>query len=106
MTLNTMQTRSAGEASPDASSVSRGQSKLPRQPIRMVTFLTDGSKVEGFIHLPPCCRPLDLLNEPSAAFLAITDLQMSNREGQVEELAFLAVSKAQIVKMHEARARS
>lgn len=77
--------------------------KVHRDPMRVVMLLTDGSTVEGFIHLPPLTRPLDLLNQTTSAFLAVTDAHTTGPEARTDTFPFLAVSKAQIVKLHEAK---
>ena len=95
--------RSAGDVPRSDPPSNSGSAKVRREPKRVVVRLMDGARVEGFIHLPPSSRPLDLLNHRDEGFIAITDVRLSEHGHAVQELPFLAVSKGQIARMYEAK---
>lgn len=62
--------------------------------------LSDGSEVEGYIHIGKLHRVLDFLNQESFNFIPVTEA-VALTQGRFEPLGFLAVSKAHIVAVSE-----
>ena len=102
MTLDSVKNQSSNAISSPKPTIPLEPAKSRGGPVRVVINLTDSSIVEGFIHLQPHSRSLDLLNQGGATFLAVTDARVSKLGIAVGDLPFLAVSKAQIVDLYEA----
>ena len=85
------------------SSVPFGSPKVRREQVRVDVRIMDGSHIEGFVHVPPFTRPLDFLNQREDAFIAVTSARLTEPGEEPKDLDFLAVCKAQIVRMYEIR---
>ena len=76
----------------------------PRELKEVALLLVDGSRVRGVLHRTPGTRTLDFLNHQAENFVAMTDALVSQADGHVERVSFVAVNKAHIVRAIEADA--
>jgi hypothetical protein len=75
-------------------------SEQPRDLQKVVLLLIDGSEVRGLLYRTPGTRTLDFLNHQSETFLAMTDARLT-RDGNVTNVAFVAVNKAHVIRVIE-----
>jgi hypothetical protein len=64
-------------------------------------MLSDGTEVRGILHRTQGTRTLDYLNHQAEAFVAMTDATLFSGE-RTENVAFIAINKAHIVRVIEA----
>jgi hypothetical protein len=63
--------------------------------------LSDGTEIRGILHRTQGTRTLDYLNHQAEAFVAMTDATLFSGE-RTENLAFIAINKAHIIRVIEA----
>jgi hypothetical protein len=73
----------------------------PRELQEVALMLIDGSEVRGMLHRAHGSRTLDFLNRQSEGFVAMTDALIFHRDRK-EQVAFIAVNKAHIIRVVEA----
>ncbi len=76
--------------------------RVVRDTCAAVIEMTDGSRLDGTVYLPPGSRLLDLLNLATDQFIAVTEASMTSREGS-RRMRFIAVNKAHIARAWENR---
>jgi hypothetical protein len=64
--------------------------------------MIDGTQVRGILHRAQGTRTLDYLNHQAEGFVAMTDAELV-RDGRTELVAFLAINKAHILRLIEAK---
>ena len=64
-------------------------------------LLADGTTVRGMLHRTPGTRTLDYLNFQAEAFVAMTDVELVRGE-HIEQVPFVAINKAHILRVIEA----
>jgi hypothetical protein len=64
-------------------------------------ILSDGTEIRGILHRTHGTRTLDYLNHQAEAFVAMTDAMLFSGE-RTENVAFIAINKAHIVRVIEA----
>ena len=64
-------------------------------------MLSDGTEIRGVFHRTQGTRTLDYLNHQAEAFVAMTDAILYTGE-RTENVAFIAINKAHIVRVIEA----
>ena len=64
-------------------------------------MLSDGTEIRGVLHRTQGTRTLDYLNHQAEAFVAMTDAMLYSGE-RTENVAFIAINKAHIVRLIEA----
>ena len=64
-------------------------------------MLADGTEIRGVLHRTQGTRTLDYLNHQAEAFVAMTDAMLYSGE-RTENVAFIAINKAHIVRLIEA----
>ena len=64
-------------------------------------ILSDGTEIRGILHRTQGTRTLDYLNHQAEAFVAMTDAMLYSGE-RTENVAFIAINKAHIVRVIEA----
>jgi Family of unknown function (DUF6812) len=64
-------------------------------------ILSDGTEIRGVLHRTQGTRTLDYLNHQAEAFVAMTDAMLFTGE-RTENVAFIAINKAHIVRVIEA----
>ncbi|HEY3060087.1 MAG TPA: hypothetical protein VGL99_14085 [Chloroflexota bacterium] len=74
----------------------------PRDLQEVALLLVDGSMVRGQLHRAPGTRTLDYLNRQAESFVAMTDALVTEPNGSVNRVSFVAVNKAHIVRLIEA----
>lgn len=95
------------EASADAktprngSGADFGSVRQRRIPVRVLIFLTDGISIEGYVHIQPYSRVLDLINNPDGDFMAVTEARLTETGRDPEDMPFLAVRKSMISRVCE-----
>jgi hypothetical protein len=72
----------------------------PRELQEVALVMIDGSEVRGMLHRAHGSRTLDFLNRQSEAFVAMTDAILY-RNGDAEEVSFIALNKAHILRVIE-----
>lgn len=79
--------------------------RLPTEPTRSLQEVTlaliDGTEVRGMLHRAHGTRTLDFLNKQSEIFVAMTDATLY-RGDDAEDVPFIALNKAHIVRVIEA----
>jgi hypothetical protein len=73
----------------------------PRALQDVALVLADGTEIRGILHRTHGTRTLDFLNHADG-FVAVTDATLT-RDGRTEHTPFVAVNKAHIVRVVEAR---
>ena len=73
----------------------------PRDLQHVSLVMLDGTEITGMLHRTPGTRTLDYLNHQADAFVAMTDATVTRAEHS-EEVSFVAINKAQIVRVIEA----
>jgi uncharacterized protein DUF6812 len=68
------------------------------QPVQLV--LVDGAQLRGMLHRAWGARTLDFLNQ-SEGFVAMTDVELIRGSHEVEQIPFMAINKAHIVRVME-----
>jgi hypothetical protein len=81
--------------------MSSGETRL-RDLQEVALLLVDGSQVRGQMHRTPGTRTLDYLNHQAETFVAMTDALVTEPDGSVNRVSFVAVNKAHIVRAIEA----
>ena len=76
-------------------------SDRPRDMQEVSLLLVDGSRISGVLHRTHGTRTLDFLNYQAEGFVAITDATVV-RNGDVEQVAFVAINKTHIIRLVEA----
>lgn len=73
--------------------------KVKTTPIRVKVTLVDGAQVEGCFHQPPSLRLTDMLNRHTQdnPFLAVTDAQVTLRDGQCLNYKFFTLNRSMVV---------
>jgi hypothetical protein len=64
--------------------------------------MIDGTQVRGILHRAQGTRTLDYLNRQADGFVAMTDAELV-RDGRTELVPFLAINKAHILRLIEAK---
>jgi hypothetical protein len=73
----------------------------PRDLQHVSLVMLDGTEITGMLHRTPGTRTLDHLNHSADAFVAMTDATVTCVE-HTEQVSFVAINKAQIVRVIEA----
>jgi hypothetical protein len=73
----------------------------PRDLQHVSLVMLDGTEITGMLHRTPGTRTLDYLNHQADAFVAMTDATVTRVE-HTEQVSFVAINKAQIVRVIEA----
>src|SRR5579859_3342190 len=73
----------------------------PRDLQKVALIMLDGTEIRGVLHRAPGTRTLDYLNRQAEAFVAMTDATLT-RADQTDEVSFVAINKAHIVRVIEA----
>jgi uncharacterized protein DUF6812 len=73
----------------------------PRELQEVALVMIDGSEVRGMLHRAHGSRTLDFLNRQSETFVAMTDAVLYRGE-EAEEISFIAINKAHILRVIEA----
>ncbi|HEV7664545.1 MAG TPA: hypothetical protein VGQ62_13475 [Chloroflexota bacterium] len=73
----------------------------PRSLQEVALILVDGTEIRGMLHRTHGTRTLDYLNHQAESFVAMTDAILEHA-GQSEEVSFIAINKAHIVRVIEA----
>jgi hypothetical protein len=77
----------------------------PRDLQEVALVMVDGTEVRGMLHRAPGTRTLDYLNRQAECFVAMTDAELV-RDGRTEQVPFMAINKAHIVRVIEASAEN
>ena len=85
-----------------ASLSARLPSERPRKLQGVALVMVDGTEVRGMLHHAHGSRTLDFLNSQSEAFVALTNATLY-RGDQAEDVAFIALNKAHILRVLEAQ---
>jgi len=64
-------------------------------------MLSDGTEIRGVLHRTQGTRTLDYLNHQAESFVAMTDAMLFSGK-RTENVAFIAINKAHIVRVIEA----
>ena len=73
----------------------------PRDLQHVSLVMLDGTEITGMLHRTPGTRTLDYLNYQADAFVAMTDATVTRVEHS-EQVSFVAINKAQIMRVIEA----
>jgi hypothetical protein len=73
----------------------------PRDLQEVALMLVDGTEIRGVLHRTQGTRTLDYLNRQAEAFVAMTNAMLFHGD-DVEQVSFIAINKAHIVRVIEA----
>ncbi len=73
----------------------------PRDLQEVALILVDGTEIRGVLHRTQGTRTLDYLNRQAEAFVAMTDAVLLYAD-RTENVSFIAINKAHIVRVIEA----
>jgi len=80
--------------------------RLPEKNLRdlqeVALMMADGTEIRGKLHRAHGTRTLDYLNRQPEAFVAMTDAALLHPSGSEEQVSFIAINKAHIVRVIEA----
>lgn len=79
----------------------RMPSERTRELQEVALTMIDGTEVRGMLHRAHGSRTLDFLNRQAETFVAMTNATLYREEG-AEDVAFIALNKAHIVRVIEA----
>ncbi len=85
----------------DRTSLASRMQERPRELQEVALIMVDGTEVRGMLHRAHGSRTLDFLNRQSEAFVAVTNAVLY-RGDDAEEVSFIALNKAHIVRVLEA----
>ena len=85
----------------DRTSLAARMNDRPRELQEVALVMVDGTEVRGMLHRAHGSRTLDFLNRQSEAFVAMTNAVLYRGE-EAEEVAFIALNKAHILRVLEA----
>jgi hypothetical protein len=74
---------------------------LNRQAQEVALILVDGTEIRGNLHRAHGTRTLDFLNHQAESFVAMTDATLVSASGS-EQVSFVAINKAHIIRVIEA----
>jgi hypothetical protein len=78
-----------------------GVEERPRDLQGVALVMLDGTEIHGMLHRAPGTRTLDYLNRQAESFVAMTNATVTLGE-HTEEVSFVAINKAHIVRVIEA----
>jgi hypothetical protein len=83
----------------------RLSARLPEENARdlqeVALMMVDGTEIRGMLHRAHGTRTLDYLNRQSEGFVAMTDAELLHASGDTEQVSFIAINKAHIVRVVE-----
>ncbi len=85
----------------DRTSLAARMQDRPRELQEVSLVLIDGTEVRGMLHRAHGTRTLDFLNRQSETFVAMTNAVLYRGE-DAEEVSFIALNKAHILRVIEA----
>jgi hypothetical protein len=75
-------------------------SDRPRELQEVLLIMVDGTEIRGMLHRAHGSRTLDFLNRQAEGFVAMTDALLTRGE-QTEDVSFIALNKAHILRVIE-----
>lgn len=78
-------------------------SERPRELQAVELMMVDGTEIRGMLHRAHGSRTLDFMNKTDETFVALTDVTLT-RADVSEEVEFIAVNKAHIMRVIESDA--